>query len=413
VPDKRLNRAFLQLVPQGWFRRYLETMVEFDNETPLPFHFLSVATVMGNILGLGTWATLAKGVRVYPNVNAMLLSPAGKCRRGEGTKLAARVARRAGVNVFAGKVTPEGLADEMRQNGSVLLYVEELAMLLGKREHQRAVVPFLTKALLHGEGQLEERTRGAGARITVPMVNLSMIATTAPEWFMTSMPEEAHGGGLMSRYLVCCLDDREVYHVDIDAEGDDDEVMTKLAGELRHVTEPPSMVGQVHSTKGAQAWFKDWYMRNEVRLMTDDRLEPHRNRAPANLLRVAVLLGVAQGREQLDEEILHAALKMLEWLEPTVWRLYATTDTLGGYVSKAEQRIISRLSGEAGMAMLHPQLARLASKWFPDGVRGVKMCLEGMEEKGMVERVMREGTGRVVGWPPYGWRLVVEKGKGE
>ena len=124
---------FLSLIPPSWIREYLVEMQTSKNEMPLPFHFLSACVVLGQMMGLETWATLARGVRIYPNVNTILLSPAGKCRRGEGTKITVKIAREAGVNILSGKTTPEGLSEELRQNGNLLLYVEELSMLLSKQ----------------------------------------------------------------------------------------------------------------------------------------------------------------------------------------------------------------------------------------------------------------------------------------
>jgi len=72
----KVNSKFLSLVPDGWFRDYLDLMVETHNEMPLPFHFLTVAVMLGQMLGLETWAQVNKNVKIFPNINALLLAPA-------------------------------------------------------------------------------------------------------------------------------------------------------------------------------------------------------------------------------------------------------------------------------------------------------------------------------------------------
>ena len=122
------NERILELVPDGWFRRYLDLMVKAKNEMPLPFHLACVLTVMGQMMANRGFVYIAMGKRVYPHVNTLLLGPAGQIRRSEGSSIAVEVASRAGANTFAGKLTPEGLLDELQEKaqdggvGHALLY---------------------------------------------------------------------------------------------------------------------------------------------------------------------------------------------------------------------------------------------------------------------------------------------------
>jgi len=351
---------FIKLVPPGWLKVYLETMQEAKNEMPMAFHFLTGAAIIGNMLGLRTWATIAKGVRVFPNINVLLLSPAGKCRRGEGTKLAMAVARRAGVCVFAGKITPEGLVDELIENPSLILYSEELSMLLTKQDHQKPLIPVLTKLLLHGDGTAEVRTRSMGKRRQMPSVNLTSVFTSAPDWFMTTIPEEAFAGGLMSRFLVCCLEDRDIYHIDITADDVTDKLVTDLSRELapvRHV-----LKGHIKGTKLAQKWIEGFYKDNETKEIEDEKFEPHRNRKPSNLLRIAMILAAAAGTAELSRDRLEQGLQILEWLEPTMSKLYGMERVIGKF-PKGERRIITVIK-RAGCEISHTNLARSCSSYL-------------------------------------------------
>jgi hypothetical protein len=368
-----------------------------NNEMPLAFHFLAACVVIGQLLGLETWATLAKGVPIFPNVNALLLSPAGKCRRGEGTKITVAIAKRTGMNVLEGRTTPEALLDELAENGNTLLYVEELSMLLTKQEFQRPIIPVLTKLLLHGQGKVDMRTRQFGKK-HVPFVNLSALFTSAPDWFMQTIPDEAFGGGMMSRFVVCCLDDREIFNINIQAD-DDQEARTldRLGEGLEHVTR--GMKGKVKGTNEAQKWVEKWYMHNEQAIMSDERLEPHRNRKPANLLRMAMILGAAGGETQITQTLLEHSLAIMDWFEPTLAKLYGITDDVLSRLGRGDRRILARLAATPGNRMEHSVLTRACAVYFKGGVREMRVCLEGMCEKGLVTAV---GPGR---WPPRVWLL--------
>jgi hypothetical protein len=366
------------------------------NEMPMPFHFLSACVVIGQMLGLESWATLAQGVRVYPNVNALLLSPAGKCRRGEGTKLTAKIARQAGVHLLEGKTTPEGLLDELEESSDTLLYVEELSMLLTKQDFQRPIIAVITKLLLHGEGAVDLRTRGVGRR-SVPRVNLSALFTSAPDWFMQTIPEEAFGGGMMSRFLVCCLDERETFHIDIQA---DDEhsgsALTSLANRLKPIKDLHK--GRMTGTNEAQKWIVKWYMENETELVEDDRLGPHRNRKPANLLRLAMILAVSSGETKLTKPVLERTLAILDWLEPTLVKLYGMTEEIASVTAKGETRVLSKIMANANQRISHAALARSCMSYFRGGAREFRNCLLGLQEKGLITA---EGT--ATRWPPQYW----------
>jgi len=397
--DLDSSSTFMSLVPEGWLHDYLSEMQAAKNEMPLPFHFLAACVVIGQMLGLETWATLARGVPVFPNVNALLLSPAGKCRRGEGTKITINIAQSAGVNVLSGRATPEGLLDELEENGSTLLYVEELSMLLTKQEFQRPIIPVLTKLLLHGKGQVDMRTRGLGKK-KLPYVNLSALFTSAPDWFMQTIPSEAFGGGMMSRFLVCCLDDRDVFNIDIQADDEASDDITPMVEKLHALGIKP--LGKMLGTNDAQAWIKKWYMENETELVSDERMSPHRNRKPANLLRLAMILSVAGGGTKLTKEVLEGSLAILNWFEPTLVKLYGITEEVSSRLVRGEKRILTKLAVSKGNELRHSELARACLSYFRGGAREMRHCLSGLTEKSLIIPVNKSSTQR---WPPYAWRL--------
>jgi len=274
--------------------------------------------------------------------------------------------------------------------------------MFGKREHQKAVIPFITKALLRGDGPLEERTRMGGRRITVSKCNLSMIGTTAPEWFPTAMPEEAYSGGLMSRYFTCYLADRDVHCIDLEAQGDYEHIWVGMASELLELTKAMPD-GQMMVDKEANKWVQEWYPTNQKEVVSDARMAPHIERRPANMTRLAMLLACSAGEQAITKNRLEQALDIIKWIEPTIFNMYDATDEMQSYMSKGELRILGEFARNGG-EVDHKKLCRSVSKHFDRGMKEVKLALEGLEEKEFIERVGQAFMSPNV-WPPRAWRL--------
>jgi hypothetical protein len=252
--------------------------------------------------------------------------------------------------------------------------------------------------LLHGEGPADMRTRGMGKRMTISHVNLSALFTSAPDWFMTTIPEEAFGGGLMSRFLVCCLEDREVYDIDIQADDKHGvDVIERLVQELEPVSSV--MSGHIVGTDDAQEWIKAWYMHNETEALADERFAPHRNRKPANLLRLAMILGASRGEGVLTCTLLKQAAALLDWMEPTLTKMYGLKSDTVTTMEKGERRILTKLQGVDSLP--HSDLARACSSYFRGGTREMRRCLEGLVEKGLIQPIWRNG---VAHYPPKTWK---------
>jgi len=240
-----------------------------------------------------------------------------------------------------------------------------------------------------------------GERRTIPYVNLSALFTSAPDWFMTTIPEEAFGGGLLSRFIVCCLNKRDINHIDIQADDKAaDEVTSKLATGLPRIS--GQFKGHVKGTDDAQEWITSWYLSNEAKVLEDERLSPHRNRKPANLLRLAIILAAAAEEPILSKQRLEEALAIIDWIEPTMHLLYGLASVSTQW-SKGEKRVLQLLSKEGG-EMVHTDLANRACSYFKGYTKELRYALDGMVEKGLVEAVYRNG---VRSWPPLGWKLLL------
>jgi len=405
------NERMLSLVPDGWFRKYLDVMVKAKNETPLPFHMACALAVAGQLLAYKNYMYINTGKKVYPHVNTLLLGPAGAVRRSEGSRIAVEVADIASCNVFAGKLTPEGLLDELQERsqqegvGDALLYVDELSVVLNKREYMSSMVPTLTD-LLTKSGKYEERTRGAGRKWSIDRVNLSAIFTTAPDWFFDQIPDSVLKGGFLSRFLVCYIEKREVFCINPDPpdEKEWDSDITELGNGLAVlVGRVPK--GQVKCTAEAKEWLKEWYEESEKEPVVDDRLSPSKTRRPANLLRVSMLLAMANGEDVVTLDRMKQALAIITYFDNTLATLLGVTDAIQSPIRGGEAVVLAFLGGREGSSAPHKDVMNALSRVVDDpGTR--KKCLTSLEERGKITRIGKPGqpTGY---WPPLAWSIDV------
>jgi len=411
--------AFIDLVPQGWLRTYCDTMIQWKHEMPIAMHYLSAVVAVGQLIGFKAYAQENNGSIVYPNINGMLLSPPGECRRGGGTSIAMEVARQAGASVFeAIKLTPEGLLDELRQKRNLLLYIEELSTVVNKRDYQQNMIPILTAMLYGKPGMKMERNRTAGRKWELVDPNLSALLTSAPDWFKSTMPEEAFGGGFMSRFIVCYVERRDVVHLDLDASKamENKRIIEDLARQL-HATVIDGFEGAVELTDDAKVWMRKWYYEQRQKRLVDPNLQAHRNRFHSNLLRMSMIMGACSGKHILDIDILEGAERILSWYEGTMTKLFGYVDTLVNVMGGGAQRIVNTLRCADTHTMEHRDMSRGCLSYFKaGGTASMKHCLQGLVEQGIVvplppsEMAVTNGQYAAAvfkkgGWPPHGWRL--------
>ncbi len=206
----------------------------------------------------------------------------------------------------------------------------------------------------------------------------------------------------MSRFIPCYLPEREVFHVDPNAEDDEDEWLEALGTQLKLLLQNAPK-GHVKMSEPGVEWFVPWYMENERKVVLDVRLEPHRNRAPANALRVALLLAVSNGEKSISKGRITQAVRILNWIAPTMWAMYGFTDEMSSGVSRGEKIVVATLAKGTESTLLHCELTKGCMNRL-GGLKEMKEVVWGLVEKGIVEPIYK--TGQVPsGWPPRGWRL--------
>lgn len=202
---------FSKLVPEkGWLREYIEWTMW--SEAPMVFHMFVGLSTLGAVLSRRAY--FDKGYyRVYPNYQLVLVAPTGKCRKTSAAVLGQKLLRDLpGMNILSNKSTPESIVQELatpkQEPGMVKLvappaeatiYAPELAVFLGKQKYNEGLVMLLTD-LFDNPDKWESATKGQG-RFPMTDVCVSFVGCSTPDWLVSAIPQDAFGGGFMSRIL--------------------------------------------------------------------------------------------------------------------------------------------------------------------------------------------------------------------
>lgn len=164
---------------------------------------------------------------IYPNIYVLFVAPPRICAKSTAVDFCEdafrevpailesvdeRVAYRKHLNLHHSKITPEAINDllepkesnvqgELIERGSeVAFIVSELTTFLGKQKYNVGLVDALTK-LYDSRDVDDEMTRGQGKKIFKD-IYVTLFGATTPSSFRDSIPQEAFGGGFMSRVII-------------------------------------------------------------------------------------------------------------------------------------------------------------------------------------------------------------------
>lgn len=300
---------FDTLVPRsGWLHDYVAyTRL---TEPPTVFHFFAGMVVIGSTIARRVCFPRGNG-NIYPNINAVLVAPAGKCKKTTACNLAVNLFRRIGGNVLADKVTPEALIESFKQQPTAtgLIYAPEWAVFLGKQQYLEGLVPMLTAlfdcpdiwssaTLLRGQTQLQN-------------VAISHLAATTIDWMQSSITKDAFAGGFMSRLLfVVQKDSPRSFPLPPPL---DQAVQKKLVDGLLALQR---VTGTASFSPQAEKWYIKWY-NDRQQQQVEKQFAGYYERKPDRLIQMAMVLNAAEhpGDLIIGTEVLVQAERILGYLE--------------------------------------------------------------------------------------------------
>jgi hypothetical protein len=315
-------------------------------ESPTLFFVWNSLWLLSTILKREAWLQWYPN-KLWPNLYVLLVAPPALCRKSSSMVIANELLRAlpqclpSTVEAYAktsqvitGKTTPEGLLNSLapdqkvflsQKNGSqsmitvdkgsqIALSISELAVFLGKQQYNSGMVTLLTD-LFDCKDKDSEITRGNGLK-PLKDIYITLFGAITPDGMKSSIPEEAFGGGFMSRVVIAYQDTpTKIYPIPKPVPGYPvwQDLTFRLAWIAKHAK------GEYYLTSEAEDYYARWYRAWKASLFSVPDNQNKDNRIDSLILRVALLMRVQEYREGNDItlENIQDARKLLEYTSRT------------------------------------------------------------------------------------------------
>lgn len=383
MSEEIVHEPFMDLVPQsGWLAEYMSYTLR--SEPPAVFHFFVGAAVIGAVASRNVWVD--KGYyKVYPDMHIILVAPTGKCRKTSALILGINRLKKLGHPIIADKITPEALAEALaceqvidgiriEKDSIGTLYAPELAVFLGKQKYNEGMITLLT-ALFDCPDEWSTQTKHGRGKISMKNVALSFMGASTPDWLMSAIPQDAFGGGFMSRLLFISQDDTPRCYPFPTPPGDD----THLIEGLKKIQDRK---GEIVFTDEGREWFEMWYVGTKKAIPEDSKMAGYHERKPDHLIRLSQILVLSEGVEKIGPNQLQQASLILNTLER---EMLTTFKWLGVRTVGVDQERLIRTIRSAGGSI--PYSLLVAKMIFYMDIMTFRRCLETLEVSKIVSLV--------------------------
>lgn len=313
-------------------------------ESPTLFFAWNALWLLSTVLKREAWLRWYPN-KLFPNLYVLLVAPPALCRKSSSMHIAINLLKnlpkclsstvesfRKTSQLITGKTTPEGLLNalapeeraflqksagdvpekiiKVNKGSQVALSISELAVFLGKQQYNSGMVTLLTD-LFDCKDEDSEISRGHGNKALTD-IYVTLFGAITPEGMKMSIPEEAFGGGFMSRVVIAYSDTpTKIYSIPKPMPGYPvwEDLKYKLAWIAEHAK------GEYYLTPEAEAFYDRWYRQWKAHLFEVPDNQHKDNRLDSLILRVALLMRVQEYREgtEITEQNITDAKKLLEY----------------------------------------------------------------------------------------------------
>ena len=285
-----------------------------------------------------------------------LVGPSGS-RKSTAINLATEILREIpDINIVANKLSGPSLIDALDRgmvadaNGIIrpadsmgFIAAPELSVFLPKSQYVEEIIPLLTDLFDAKQGPWKSQTRGHGLRDLMSPTITGLWGST-PDWLETNIPQNAYGGGFMSRIFFIWHPKTIKSNPLPETNKQLERVRKELLAEL--IWMHNNIEGKFEWTDGAKIWYVKFY--ENWNKKADEDASPQRqgynNRRPEHLVRVAMTLAVAENHTLfLDQEVLEMADTAMTLVESVMHKCFETIAPMG-LLSKNFRLILEELT---------------------------------------------------------------------
>ena len=250
------------------------------------------------------------------------------------------------INMGPDSVTAEELirimsrAGNKEKHSAVTIHSSELSSLIDPSGIK--MIQFLTDIFDAQPGAWKLSTKGSGRNVIHNHV-LNILAGTTPTWIAEGLPSTVIGHGFTSR-VVFVYGDRPRHYAPFPSEPPP-ELVRALSADLDYISR---LEGEFKWGEGSKDCYKEMYIEISDSRPKDYRIEGFHARKKIHLLKVAMLLNMAESDDMiLEVRDLETARSLLDSVEQN---MHKTFSAVGKYEHASDlERVYNRIVEEKGM----------------------------------------------------------------
>ena len=331
--------------------QFLEDYIFYTkgNETPEVMHlWVGLATLAG-ATEKRLW--IDRGFfKLYLNLYLVLVAPPGVCAKTTSMGIGMRLLKEAGYNVFEDSVLKEKIIMEMCElekevnmegvvfrHSSITYVASELNILLSSGAD---MIKFLVN-IWDKEDILVYKTKNAGVfEVNNPYFNL--MGAAVPEWFGENVVSDLNSTGFLARTIIIYEDKKRGKEPSPVVTPEQKEARMRLLNHLLWVGE---QFGEIEISKRAEAFYRDWYISQDIDTSQDHRLVAYQERKiKTHVIKVASLLAIADGRLVVEENDFRLSIQLFDKIEKKmrIAFILSSTNKLAHYAYRTMQILNAR-----------------------------------------------------------------------
>jgi len=260
--------------------------------------------------------------KYYPNIYTILIGPPGRVHKSSAIKFGKGLLNDVDVGVSSEAITKEALILQMKHGGTggneaLAVFSSEFGSFIAPSGIR--MVEFLTD-IYDCDENWEYTTKGSG-KATIPQPYLSLLAGTTPAWVAEEFSSAFIDTGFAARTIFVAERDPRFRKAFASVTTQMHQMRSALVSDLDAIA---NLEGEMAWTEDARGWFQHWYEKEFEDESIDYRLEGYLNRKPTHIVRLSMLLSLAESDELLlDARHMSQAKQLLDGLEPKMAQAFA------------------------------------------------------------------------------------------
>lgn len=313
-----------------------------ESESPDNYHMFAALSAISAAVKRNVWVDQGMYI-LYPNMYVALVGPPGRTAKSTAMYMASQIAQGAGVIKFGpNSCTREQLIralveSKLNNQCAMAVWSSEFSSLIGPSG--LLMIQFLLDIYdcnyTDPSGwKYETKHQGKDAIVNPYLAGLFC---TTPDYLVESMPDNIIGHGFTSRVIF--VHEEKERLINPRPAKTDDLLGAALVSDLRHISR---IAGQFTWTEAGAAAYDAYYQSLYDNIPEDHRIEGYHWRKKIHILKVAMLLSLAESDSLvLDRRDIDAAVQILHRIEHNMARVFRsvgkyeyTTDVerVGAYV---------------------------------------------------------------------------------